>query len=272
MRITGGGDMGLGERLRQARLEAGLSQRQLCGDRITRNMLSQLESGSASPSVATLQYLAARLGKPVGYFLEEETASTNQQVMAAARKARGWEVLEALKAYQEPDAVFDRERWLLEALTCLELSRQALAAEKRPLAWSLLEQAASAGAKTPYYTPQLERHRICLACRVRPEQAARLTAGLEPPEELLPLARAALEQGEPRRCGSLLDAFPQESPLWHLLRGEAHYALAEYEKALPHYHRAEDAYPDRVFPRLEVCYREREDYKMAYAYACRQRK
>ena len=62
--------MSLGERLRQARLEAGLSQRQLCGERITRNMLSQLESGAASPSVATLSYLAARLGKPVGYFLD----------------------------------------------------------------------------------------------------------------------------------------------------------------------------------------------------------
>lgn len=263
--------MGLGERLRQARLEAGLSQRQLCGERITRNMLSQLESGSASPSVATLQYLAARLGKPVGYFLEEETASSNQQVMNAARRAAGWEVLEALKAYEAPDEVFDRERWLLEALTCLELAEEALAAEKRPLAWSLLEQAAAAGAKTPYYTPQLERSRICLACRVRPEKAAALTAGLEPPEELLPLARAALEAGEPERCGKLLDAFPQDTPLWHLLRGEARFALGEYEKATAHYHRAEDTFPDRVYPRLEVCYREQEDYKMAYQYACRQR-
>ena len=263
--------MSLGERLRQARLEAGLSQRQLCGERITRNMLSQLESGAASPSVSTLQYLAARLGKPVGYFLEETTLSTNQQVMEAAWKGSGWEVLEALKAYKAPDEMLDRERWLLEALTCLELAETALKEEKRPLAWSLLEQAASAGAKTPYYTPQLERHRICLACRVRPEKAGELTAGLEPPEELLPLARAALEAGEPGRCGTLLDAFPQDTPLWHLLRGEAHYALGEYQKATHHYHRAEAVYPNRVYPRLEVCYREQEDYKMAYAYACRQR-
>lgn len=264
--------MGLGERLRQARLEAGLSQRQLCGERITRNMLSQLENGSASPSVATLQYLAARLGKPVGYFLEEGTGSPNQQVMEAARQAKGGAVLEALKAYREPDPVFDRERWLLEALACMELGEMALKEEKRPLAWSLLEQAASAGARTPYYTPQLERHRICLACRVRPEKAAALTAGLEPPEEILPLAQGALEAGEPERCGRLLDAFPQDTPLWHWLRGEAYYALKAYQKALPHYHQAEDAWKDRVFPRLEVCYRELEDYKMAYAYACRQRK
>ena len=34
----------LGQRLKEARIEAGLSQRQLCGDTITRNMLSQIES------------------------------------------------------------------------------------------------------------------------------------------------------------------------------------------------------------------------------------
>ena len=70
--------MELGEKLRDARLEAGLSQRQLCGDVITRNMLSQIENGSARPSMPTLQYLASRLGKSVGYFLEEETVSQNQ--------------------------------------------------------------------------------------------------------------------------------------------------------------------------------------------------
>jgi transcriptional regulator with XRE-family HTH domain len=54
--------MELGQRLRQARLEAGLSQRQLCGDTITRNMLSLIENGSARPSMDTLRCLAARLG------------------------------------------------------------------------------------------------------------------------------------------------------------------------------------------------------------------
>ena len=32
--------MELGERIKQARLAAGLSQRQLCGEKLTRNMLS----------------------------------------------------------------------------------------------------------------------------------------------------------------------------------------------------------------------------------------
>ena len=78
--------MELGEKLKQTRLEAGLSQRQLCGDVITRNMLSQIESGKARPSMPTLQYLAGRLGKPVGYFLEEDTVlSPNIGLMEQAR-------------------------------------------------------------------------------------------------------------------------------------------------------------------------------------------
>ena len=63
--------MELGEKLRRARMEAGLSQKQLCGEEITRNMLSLIENGAAKPSMKTLQYLAARLGKSVSYFLEE---------------------------------------------------------------------------------------------------------------------------------------------------------------------------------------------------------
>ena len=50
--------MDLGQKLRQARLEAGLSQRQLCGEEITRNMLSQIENGTARHSMDTLRFLA----------------------------------------------------------------------------------------------------------------------------------------------------------------------------------------------------------------------
>ena len=63
--------MELGEKIRAARLAAGLSQRQLCGEDITRNMLSLIENGGAKPSVKTLTLLAERLGKPVSYFLDE---------------------------------------------------------------------------------------------------------------------------------------------------------------------------------------------------------
>ena len=113
--------MELGKRLKEVRLSLGLSQRELCGDEITRNMLSQIENGSAKPSMDTLKYLAARLGKPVSYFLEEETVtSPNQAVMAAAREARkmgDWRgVLAAVADYRGRDPLFDEEKGLLMCL------------------------------------------------------------------------------------------------------------------------------------------------------------
>ena len=80
--------MTIGEKLRQARLEMGLSQRQLCGEVVTRNMLSLIENGSAKPSMKTLQYLASQLGKSVSYFLEEQVQlSENQPAMEQAEEA-----------------------------------------------------------------------------------------------------------------------------------------------------------------------------------------
>ena len=97
-----------------------MSQRQLCGETITRNMLSQIEHGTANPSVATLQYLAARLGKSVSYFLEEDALTTpNQAVMARARAAFDSgdfpETVKILEEYRQPDDVYDREMHLMGA-------------------------------------------------------------------------------------------------------------------------------------------------------------
>ena len=82
--------MEIGMRIKQARLEMGLSQRQLCGDVITRNMLSLIESGKAKPSMDTLSYLAEKLGKPMGYFLDGQMdhSPVEQAGLALARQCQ----------------------------------------------------------------------------------------------------------------------------------------------------------------------------------------
>lgn len=62
---------GIGEKIREIRLKKGLTQRELAGDKITRNMLSLIESGNASPSIPTLQYISERLRTPIAYFFSE---------------------------------------------------------------------------------------------------------------------------------------------------------------------------------------------------------
>ena len=79
--------MELGEKILQARQAAGLSQRQLCGEVITRNMLSQIEHGTAKPSMKTLAYLADRLGKPISFFLEDERDTDVLEDLSRLRQA-----------------------------------------------------------------------------------------------------------------------------------------------------------------------------------------
>lgn len=262
--------MELGQRLKQARLEAGLSQRQLCGEEITRNMLSQIENGSARPSMDTLRYFAERLGKPMGYFLEDQAVtSPNQEVMARAREAfsQGQPVADILAQYQAPDSVFDPEYHLLCALSRMAQAKQALTDRKPEYAWSLLEDAAVHGSATAYYTMELERTRLVLCYEARPQLAKELASELpNPSAEILMRAQA---QADPILRGRILDAFPDHDPRWHLLRAQAWFAEKNYAKAIFHYEQAPQT--KQVYEQLEICCRELEDYKSAYYYAVKAR-
>ena len=158
--------MDLGKKIKEARLEAGMSQRALCADVITRNMLSQIENGGARPSMTTLQYLAGRLGKPISYFLEEQTVlSPNPGVLEAARRAyaekRYPQVLLVLENYREPDPLFDQEKHYLHALTALAQAEQIWQREPQQ-AQILLEQISRGSI---YYTEAMEQQRRLLLRR-----------------------------------------------------------------------------------------------------------
>ncbi|HWI62289.1 MAG TPA: helix-turn-helix transcriptional regulator, partial [Symbiobacteriaceae bacterium] len=58
----------LGDRIRQARLAAGLSQQQLAGPELTRSFICRIEHGKVRPSRQTLEEFARRLGRPLEYF------------------------------------------------------------------------------------------------------------------------------------------------------------------------------------------------------------
>ncbi|MBQ9785216.1 MAG: helix-turn-helix transcriptional regulator [Clostridia bacterium] len=64
--------MNIGERIRELRISKLMTQSELAGDHITRNMLSCIENGSANPSLSTILYIAGRLNVPAGFLLAEE--------------------------------------------------------------------------------------------------------------------------------------------------------------------------------------------------------
>ena len=260
--------MELGKKLKQARLELGLSQRQLCGDTITRNMLSLIENGAATPSMETLLFLAQQLGKPISYFLDEQTVSSpNQDIMAAARDAfsRGEyaAVTAHLKDYRSPDPVFDYEAALLRALSLLSMGEEAVARGKRPYARELLEQAAGAGEQTPYYTPELERRRLLALAQLIP------TVLPVDDRELLLRAEEALRQEKPEEAGRYLDAAQDRTTAyWNYLRGKSFLEQGQYAAAKDCLTAAWEYAPASCAADLERCCRELEDYKGAYHYAC----
>lgn len=255
--------MTLGQRILRARQEAGLSQRQLAGGEITRNMLSALEHDAANPSVATLRYLSVQLGKPVSFFLGEDVPPVDgyDRMLDARAAYDAGEYRRCAELLEDgmPGAAIAREWALLGLLARMKLAEQAIREGRLPYARELLQRVEQEKGACPYFTSEREL-RLLMA------RAGMETALLPDDGALLIRAGHALEQGRGADAARYLDAAEdRDTPEWHSLRGEVCFARGDYRQAAAHYHRAEASFD--LNGRLEVCYRELEDYKMAYFYA-----
>lgn len=70
--ITSMNNMTLGKKIHLLRIDRKMTQQDLVGDFITRNMLSQIENDVATPSMKTLQYLAEKLEVPISYLVDSD--------------------------------------------------------------------------------------------------------------------------------------------------------------------------------------------------------
>lgn len=66
--------MNIGEKIKTIRKEKKMTQSSLAGQRITRNMLSSIERGTANPSLETLEYIAKKLDTPLAYFFSDSNS------------------------------------------------------------------------------------------------------------------------------------------------------------------------------------------------------
>ena len=64
--------MNVGEKIKKLRTAKLMTQSDLVGSEITRNMLSRIENGAANPSLETVCYLASRLNVSPGYLLADK--------------------------------------------------------------------------------------------------------------------------------------------------------------------------------------------------------
>lgn len=267
--------MELGQKLRQARLRAGLSQRQVCGGEITRNMLSQIEHGTCNPSVSTLCFLARQLGLPVSYFLEEETGvSTNGSCMEKAWNAFEADdaprALQLLEQYREPDALLDRDHRILKALVLLRLAETNLDSGRQVYVRQLLGQVQELESTLPWL-PEVEQRRLLLQARLGEPVPGERLRSLD--GQLLLHAHAALDAGNFIRAAAFLDACEdRDAAQWLLLRAKVMMAQSEYAAGAKLLQVLEKTDPETAVPLLEQCFSALGDYRLAYFYACKQRK
>src|SRR5436309_4373415 len=97
----------LGERVRQLRVAAGLTQTDLAGDRFSKEYISQIERGKTRPTTETVEWLALRLGVDAGFLASG--VSTDERAKAEAILARADSLLQE---HEFTDAIAEYERAL----------------------------------------------------------------------------------------------------------------------------------------------------------------
>ncbi|MDP9283452.1 MAG: tetratricopeptide repeat protein [Actinomycetota bacterium] len=116
----------LGERLRQLRVAAGLTQTDLAGDRFSKEYISQIERGKTRPTPETIEWLGLRLGVDAGFLASGVSADERAKAEAILTRADT-----LLEDHQFDDAIAEYARALPAVLGtgAVELHVRALNGE-----------------------------------------------------------------------------------------------------------------------------------------------
>ncbi len=148
--------MNIGKKIKDLRSSKMMTQKELAGNEITRNMLSQIENGSATPSISTVIYLANRLGVPTGYLLadgDEEFLYNKISVMRNIKRAYtdgNYELCRemCLASFDE----YDDEIQLILADCCLGIASDSISKGRLYKAREFLDKSAIHAQESVYNT------------------------------------------------------------------------------------------------------------------------
>jgi tetratricopeptide (TPR) repeat protein len=116
----------LGERLRQLRVSAGLTQSDVAGERFSKEYVSQIERGKTRPTQETIEWLAARLGVDPSFLASG--VSTDERARVEATLARAESLTEA-RDYDAAVAEFEAAAPSVRAAGSTELEVRQLIGE-----------------------------------------------------------------------------------------------------------------------------------------------
>jgi transcriptional regulator with XRE-family HTH domain len=283
--------MNIGEKIRELRTAKLMTQSELAGTQITRNMLSCIENGTANPSLQTILYIASRLNVPAGFLLAEEgdeivyrkmNSFANIKRAYIAGDYRGCRSL-CLSGCPEPD---DEIRLLLAecdaAIAVEEFGRGKLRSSCR-----FFDEALEYAEKTIYPTEAIKA-RAAVYFRYMGRISATLYSDMLDADPTLGLrctmpiadyvdAMEALDEGKGEKaiailtrmaCGEAETFFVRHLEIrLQMLAGEFGTAKDALKALLGQAEPLCEVALYEVLCDLEICCREINDYKGAYTYA-----
>ena len=279
--------MNIGEKIRELRLAKLMTQAELAGDHITRNMLSCIENGTAHPSLSTILYIAGRLNVPAGFLLADagdEIVYRKMNSMANIKQAyRVGDVwgCRSLCLSGCPDP--DDEICLLLADCDAGIAVEEFWKGRLRSACRFFDEALDYAEKTIYHTEHIEaqarlyfrymrRISATLYSDVLDEERE-LTLRFDSPFSAYIEVLEALDEGDRSLAAAYAEREEDSFFVTHirikLLMEQGDFAAAK--ELLLELLRAEEPLHEvslyAVLCELEICCRETEDFKGAYTYA-----
>ncbi len=123
----------LGERLRQLRVAAGMTQTDLAGDRFSKEYVSQIERGKTRPTRESIEWLAQKLGVDANYLERGVSADERRRVETLLARA---EALTESHQYDNAVEEFENCKTAVLATGVTELEVRHLLGE----AWARMER------------------------------------------------------------------------------------------------------------------------------------
>src|SRR5919198_427352 len=176
VRTTSSGNR-LGERLRQLRVAAGMTQTDLAGERFSKEYVSQIERGKTRPTRETIEWLAQKLGVDPGFLERGVSADERRRVETLLARA---EALTESSQFEEAIADYENCRTAVLATGVTELEVRHLAGE----AWARMETCDRLRADILAWRSRCyRRQRDLEAAREDVERALELAQALDDPRK-----------------------------------------------------------------------------------------
>lgn len=283
--------MRIGEKIKKLRTEKSMTQSELAGGFITRNMLSLIESGSAQPSLTTIEYIAKRLNVPTGilvsddddeYFYRRTALVQNiRRAYAAGDHRICLDLCDKLS-----DDVDDDELLLIRSECYLGVAKEEFLKGQLKSAVSTFDKSCETASKTVYNTSHIESEAkvYCLYMRsLSPLLYAdcvdsQIHLGLSESDPFCRYARAAMSIDEQGSSNAIADDYlslkvdndvytDHIRALYCMINNDHQKALNIISELINGKRTVPSPLMYTLFRDLEICCRETGDFKGAYEYA-----